>query len=128
MVLVMGLTACNGTTAPTDELAGSYTATFFRVTPSGASEIDVLANNGRLTINIAENNATTGSLLLPPSIDGGITASMAGTANQSGSTVTFQQNVDTFVRDLSWTRSSVGLTVADQAVAGNLYTITLTRQ
>ncbi len=129
MVLVLGLTACNETTTePGDTLAGNYTATYFRVTESGATEVDVLANNGRLVINIAENNTTTGSLILPSNVQGGLTASMAGTANLSGSTVTFQQNEDTFVRDLSWTLTNNGLTVSDQLHQGTLYTITLTRQ
>lgn len=129
MVLLLGLTACNETTTePGGTLAGTYTATHFRVTESGAAEVDVLANNGRLVINIAENNTTTGSLILPSNIQGGLTASMAGTANLSGSTVTFQQNEDTFVRDLSWTLTNNGLTVSDQLHQGTLYTITLTRQ
>lgn len=128
MVLVMGLTACNTTTDNSDPLEGSYSATLFRITPSGESEVDVLANGGRLTMTISETNTTTGSLIVPSSVDGGITASMTGTAVLSGSTVTFQQTVDTFVSDLTWTRTPSGLTVSNQLLDGSLYTITLSRQ
>ena len=128
-MLVVGLTACNDTTTPDDApLAGTYSATYFRVTPSGEGEIDVLLNGGELNIVIAENNTTSGRLILPANVNGGLTASMAGTAALSGSTVTFQQVLDTPVRDLSWERTSGGLSVTDQSIEGTLYTITLTRQ
>lgn len=129
MVLVMGLAACESdSTGPEGPLEGTYTATYFRITPAGEAEADVIAAGGSLTINIAENNTTTGQLIVPSSITGGQTASMAGAATLSGSVVTFQQTANTFVRDLSWTRTALGLNVNEQLLDGVEYTITLTKQ
>jgi hypothetical protein len=129
MVLLMGVAACDtDTTGPEGPLDGTYTATYFRITPPDESEVDVLAAGGSLTINITENLATSGNLIVPSSITGGVTASMAGSATVSGSVVTFEQAIDTFVRDLSWTRTNLGLVVTDQVIEGAEYTITLTKQ
>ena len=129
MLLLMGLTACEtDTTGPDGPIEGTYTATYFRVTPPDESEVDVLGAGGSLTINITENLATSGNLFIPSTITGGVTASMAGSATVSGSVVTFQQTINTFVRDLSWTRTAVGLAVTDQIIDGTEYTITLTKQ
>lgn len=129
MVLLMGVAACDtDTTGPEGPLDGTYTATYFRITPPDESEVDVLAAGGSLTINITENLATSGNLIVPSSITGGVTASMAGSATVSGSVVTFEQAIDTFVRDLSWTRTNLGLVVTDQVIQGAEYTITLTKQ
>jgi hypothetical protein len=126
----LSLLACGDGTSPSTSLAGSYVATDFRVTPTGQASIDVLGAGGTLSIAIAANNTTTGSLNVPGSVTGGapFTASMAGTAMLSGSTVTFQQSADTFVRDLSWTRSGTTLSVTNQAAGSATYTIVLMRQ
>lgn len=128
MMLSVVLAGCNETTAPSGDLAGSYSANLFRITASGESEVDVLAAGGVLEINIAEDNTTTGTLDIPGSITGAINASMAGTAVVSGSTVTFQQDVDTFMRDLSWARGNGRLTVYGQVVNGTTYRIALVRE
>lgn len=125
------LVAC-GSDSPTqtETLAGTYTATTFRVTPSGQAMVDVLAQNGALSITIAPDNSTTGSLLVPSTVAGGtaLLASMLGTASRTGSTVRFQQTADTFVRDLAWTVSGTTLQVNDLAAGSARFTITLTRQ
>lgn len=123
-------TAC-GDAGPTESvsLAGTYTATLFRVTPSGQSAIDVLAQGGSLSIAIASDNTTSGSLVLPASVAGSVfTASMAGTAVQSGPTVQFQQSADTFVRGLAFTVSGRALQASNQTVGTAAFTVTLTRQ
>ena len=125
------LVAC-GSDSPTqtETLAGTYTATTFRVTPTGQAMVDVLAQNGALSITIAPDNSTTGSLLVPSTVAGGtaLLASMLGTASRTGSTVRFQQTADTFVRDLAWTVSGTTLQVNDLAAGSARFTITLTRQ
>jgi len=125
------LVAC-GSDTPTQAstLAGSYRATTLRVTPTGQSAMDILAQNGSLTITVGADNATTGSLFLPASVTGGaaLTASMAGTAVRTGSSIQFQQLADTFVRDLVWTVSGNALTVVDQEAGSARFTITLARQ
>jgi hypothetical protein len=125
------LSACGGDTpTETNALAGSYRATTFRVTPSGQSAIDVLAQSGTLTITIGADNATSGSLFLPASVTGGtaLTESMTGTAVRTGNSLQFQQAADTFVRNLTWAVSGNTLTVVDQTAGSARFTITLARQ
>ena len=116
-------------TDPSSSLAGSYHATVFNVTPTGQAAIDVLAANGSLAITIGAANALSGLLSIPASVTGGsaLNADMAGTVVVTGATVTFQQNADTFVRDLEWTRVGTSLTVVAQAAGSASFTITLAR-
>lgn len=112
-----------------DPIAGVYTATTFRVTPSGQQEIDVLAQGGSLTITIGANNTTTGSLTLPAVVTGDVALqeNMAGTAERNGNGVTFEQTADTFVRDLNWTVINNTIAVTNQSVGGATWTIVLAR-
>lgn len=127
---VGALTACgdDGALDP-DSIAGVYTATTFRVTPTGVAEVDVLQQGGSLVITVGGDNATTGVLALPSVVTGTVAsqASMAGTAVRNGSGVTFAQSADTFVRSLNWTFASNTLSVTNQSVGGATYTIVLTR-
>ena len=125
----LGLAACGGNeTGPSPELPGVYVASVFRVTPPAEPLIDVLAAGGTLSITVASDHSTTGSLSIPASLNGGtpFIADMAGTATLSGSSVHFQQSADSFVKDLTWTLGT-NLTV-NQTIGGATYTITLTRQ
>ena len=109
-------------------IAGTWVATEFTITESG-EETDVLAAGGALTITISSTNTTSGSLTIPASVTGEeeFTASMAGTATITGSTVDFEQAADSFVRDATWT--IVGNTlVTTSTFAGVALDITLTRQ
>jgi hypothetical protein len=110
-------------------IAGSYTATTFQATPSGQATINMLAQGATLAIVIAENKSTTGTLFIPAAItgEGDLTASMNGTAVQSGTSVTFQQSADTFIRDLTWSVNGKLLQVVSQTRGGTSFTITLTR-
>jgi hypothetical protein len=133
VILPLLVSGC-GDDAPLDSspvLAGTYTATQFSVTPTGQAAINVLASGGSLVITIAESGATSGSLTIPSSLTGTgqpETVSMSGTAVRSGSTVTFQQTGDSFVRDLEWTLDAVGLRMVNQVAGSAAFTITLTRQ
>lgn len=113
----------------TNFITGTYAAALFLVTPAGQSQINVLAAGGSLTIVIDAAGNTTGALHVPASVNGGTTLneSMAGTADIGGLTVSFNQNADTFVRDLIWSRIQISLSVTDQTVGGATYTITLNR-
>jgi hypothetical protein len=53
---------------------------------------------------------------------------LSGTAVQSGNTVHFQQSIDTFVRDLTFTIVGTSLQATNQVAGGASFTITLTRQ
>jgi hypothetical protein len=124
-------TACGGDgTGPADSVTGTYVATVFSVTPTGQAPINVLAAGGSLGITIAANNSTSGTLSIPASVTGttAFTADMAGTALVTSSTVQFQQAADSFVRDLTWSRTGTSLTVVAQTAGSASHTITLTRQ
>lgn len=131
---LLALSAClsgcgSDTPSQPSALAGTYTATVFRVTPTGQATIDVLAQGGSLSITIASDNAASGTLSLPASVAGTpFTASMTGTAVQTGGTVRFEQTADTFVRDLTFTIVGNTLQATNQVAGVGSFTITLTRQ
>lgn len=114
-------------TEPSD-VFGNWVATTFVVTPTGQAAIDLIPSGGTLAINIDEDNFTTGQLNVP-AVAGqpAFQADMAGSAIVTETAVVFQQSADTFVRDLTWTRGTMVLTVTNQSVGGASYTITLTR-
>jgi hypothetical protein len=122
--------ACGDDLIVPPPLAGTYRATEFRATFTGQAPVDVLAAGGTLSITIDQGNATSGTLSIPASLNGGtaFTASMAGTATITGGNVRFTQSADTFVRDLTWTRTDAGLRVSNQTAGSASFTITLTRQ
>jgi hypothetical protein len=110
-------------------IAGTYSATVFQVTPTGQAPIDVIAQGGTLSLTIAADNSTTGTINLPASVAGSaFTASLSGTAVQSGNTVHFEQSADTFVRDLTFTVVGTTLQVTNQVAGSASFTITLSRQ
>lgn len=121
------LLGCKGTEA--SPIAGTWSATTFLFTEAGKQPADVLAQGGGLTITVSSTNRTIGSLSVPATITGGasVVASMAGTATVSGSTVQFDQEADTFVRDVTWTITGNTL-VTTSSVSGVTLNITLTRQ
>jgi hypothetical protein len=126
LLIVTG--ACSRTSDP-DPLVGTYLATTFRITPIGQGAANVLAQGGSLGINVANNYVTAGTLIMPPTLNGGITftASMAGTAVRTESTVRFMQAADSFVRDLTFTLAGDSL-AASQTLAGTAYDLVLRRQ
>lgn len=129
VVVLLGASACRRATDP-DPLVGTYLATTFLVTPSGQGVLNVLALGGTLGLNVANNYVTSGTLIVPASVNGGstFTASLAGTATRTGSSVRFTQSADTFVRDLTFTLAENRLEAVDQVVGGTRYNIILTRQ
>lgn len=129
LVSAVALAGCGETIDASAPIAGTYSASVFRVTPSGQSLIDVLGAGGSLAITIDGSNGVSGTLTIPASIAGTLlTQSMAGYAITTGTTLQFTQSADTFVRNLTWTISGTTLTVTAQVVSGTTYTITLTRQ
>jgi hypothetical protein len=62
-LFALSLCACGGDTAvPGPSIVGSYTATVLRVVPTGQPELDVLASGGSLTLDIAADHSTAGTL------------------------------------------------------------------
>lgn len=124
--------ACAGseTAGSSNLLTGTYAAVIFDVTPTGQAPVNVIGAGGSLSITIDASGATTGTLNIPSSVTGGapLVASMAGTATITALTVEFDQSADTFVRDLTWTRTGTALSVMAQAAGSATYTITLVHQ
>jgi hypothetical protein len=126
--LLFAAAACSSST-DANPLAGSYVATTFQVTPTGESMIDVLAYGGTLSITIADDNTTSGTLFIPASLAGeAFTESLAGTAVQTGNRVGFTQVSDTFVRNLTFTINGSTLQTVNQPLNGAMFTVVLTRR
>jgi hypothetical protein len=133
LVLLLGMmSGCHRSTAP-NPLVGTWLASTFLVTPAGQGQKNVLTAGGTLGVNIVQVDSifiTTGTVILPSSVTGGaaFTASLAGTASESGSTVRFATTADSFVRDLVFTLDENRLEAVNQGVGGATYEIILTRQ
>lgn len=119
--------SCSDSTEPDESVVGSYAATTF--TLSGDVNGDVLAAGGGMTITLATDLTTRGSLFVPASLNEGedFNADMAGTYTRTGDVLRFTQDADTFVRDVNWQVGSNQLsgtgTFSDVTI-----TVVLTRQ
>jgi hypothetical protein len=130
LVLVLTtLAACGDSTSPTESVAGSYHATSFVFTPPGSAPIDVLAAGGSADITLNADGTTTGTLVVPAEFSTTgqeFTVDLAGTFTRSGNTLSFQQEGDSFIRELVWTVGNNTLSTTDTSTFGTLQ-VTLTR-
>jgi hypothetical protein len=126
--LLVAVASGGCSTEPSDAF-GVWGATTFKVIPAGGAEIDLLQAGATLTIIIDAENETSGSLSVPAGIASvaPLNASMDGTARVTGTTVEFDQDAATFVRDLTWSLGALTMTVESQSIGGDVWTITLTR-
>jgi hypothetical protein len=104
--------------SPTVEnVSGSYSAASFTLT-TVAGTVDLLALGADVTAVLAPDGTTTGHLSVPGGGEGGedVEADLTGTWTLSGTTVTFNQTADTFIRDVEFTAGENTLTgeFADQ--------------
>ena len=115
-VALASLGACSDSTEPAS-LAGQYTATKFTSTLDDTT-IDILGGGASISITLTNAGTTTGRLFVPASLTGGtdFEASMDGTYTVSNGAITFQQNADTFFRDLTFTQT--GNTLVGSGVFG----------
>jgi hypothetical protein len=107
LALALALGSCGGedTFSPTVEtVAGSYTASLLTLS-SSVGTTDLLALGSTVAITLAVGGTTSGRLFVPGGADDGsdLDVDLAGTWALSGSTVTFQQAGDTFIRDVEFT-------------------------
>jgi hypothetical protein len=130
--VIVAATACGSdTTSPAQSAAGNYTAISW--TTSGASgQTNQLTAGSTLTLNLASNGTTSGHLHFAASgSNPALDADMAGTWTQSGTTVTFSQSADTFVRNMLFTLAldpANGWTlVGDQTFSGTNIKLILRR-
>ena len=98
---------CGDSTGPGAPLAGTYHATTLRF--EGVGEvIDLLAGGATITLELKDDESTTGTMRIPAVLteDGtDFEASLAGTFHYDAQaqTVVFTQSGDTFIRDATWT-------------------------
>lgn len=89
-----------------EDITRGFSAVTFTTTTDGTTT-DQLAEGATLNITLHEEGTTTGRLFVPGGDeDGGdLDADLAGTFSFNDSTdgVTFDQNADTFVRDMTFT-------------------------
>jgi hypothetical protein len=127
-IVVLTLPGCDGT--PQDSgasIAGQYSATTF-IASQGETEVDLLAAGGSLDLTLGPSGTVSGELNIPETEFGdGFVANMAGTYTLTGTTVTFNQPADTFVRDLPWTVEGVTLHTTGNAGGGAVVAVVLTR-
>jgi hypothetical protein len=123
--------ACGSdSTAPRSPLVGSYNAILF-VTTGSSGQTNQIQAGSTLSINLAANGSTTGHLHIVAS--GGypaLEADMAGTWTQTGSSVTFSQAADTFVRNMTFAVTAAGSSwqlVGNQVFSGTQIQITLSQ-
>jgi len=127
--LTLSLAACGDDAfSPTVEnVSGSYTAQTFTAT-SVAGTVDLLALGAEVSVTLEEDGDTTGDLFVPGGGEGGedLEADLAGTWTLSGSTVTFDQDADTFLRDVEFTAEEDRLT-AEGEFSGQTLRVVLTK-
>jgi hypothetical protein len=106
ITLLLSLISCGDDAfSPTVEaVAGTYRATTFTFN-GGSTTTDLLAAGASVTVTLAPDGTTTGRMFVPGVGEGGgdLDADLAGTWALSGTTVTFSQEADTFMRDAPFT-------------------------
>jgi hypothetical protein len=117
---------CSDAIGP-ESLAGTYVATEF--TLAGQVSGDVLAAGGSLSITLNADGTTSGSVFVPAALNDGedFNASLAGTFTVTDGSITFTQDADTFVRDITWEVDGTRLRGAG-TFSGVTITVVLTRQ
>jgi len=106
VTLCLGLVSCgdDGFNPTVDSVAGTYHATTFTF-DGGSGATDLLTAGASVTLTLAPDGTTSGRMLVPAVGEGGgdLDADLAGTWTLSGATVTFDQDADTFMRDIPFT-------------------------
>ena len=108
-------------------MAGSYHATLLTATENGITA-DLLLLGASLTVVLNQGGTTTGCLLAPGLGENGadVDEDLAGTWTLEGSTVTFDQSGDTFIRDAPFTAERNRLN-AEGAFGGAVVRAVLTK-
>lgn len=87
-----------------ERVTGDYETTQFTAEIEGET-VDVLGAGGFIEMTLREDETVSGQLFVPETLAGGEENdfSLDGTYTVSGGVVTFDQEADTFIRDVEWT-------------------------
>jgi hypothetical protein len=102
LALALAVPALSG--CKDEKLEGTYTATTFTYANAGAAAKDVLAAGGSITLVIAHDLSTSGSMSIPASVTGSssFNVGLLGNAAQSGDMVELNLVQDSFLRDITF--------------------------
>jgi hypothetical protein len=109
------LAGCGGDDNPFSptvaNVAGTYNATVFTATSSELGTLNLLSAGATVHVVLNPDGTTTGHIFVPDlgQEDGELDADLTGTWTLSGSTVTFSQTADTFIRDVEFTAAQNSL-------------------
>ncbi len=108
-------------------VAGTYTATEFTITTGSGAE-DLLTMGGSIVVTLAADGTTSGSVFVP-SVGGAgeLDASLDGTWQLAGRTITFSHAADTFLRDMTFRYTDQGTITGDEVFANALIEVVLER-
>jgi len=87
-----------------DMVKGNYSTIVFNLTEN-TTLTDILAAGGFININLLSDRTTTGQFFIPKVISGDSSdtnLNLEGTFSIINDSVEFQQNADTFIRDIKW--------------------------
>jgi hypothetical protein len=125
------LVACGGDSTAPSTVSGPYVATEFVTTGSSGQTNQILAGS-TVSLILASNGSVTGHLHVAPTNGNPVfDADMAGTWAQTGSTITFTQAADTFIRNMTFSvvaNGSIWQLVGDQVFSGTRIQLTLSQQ
>jgi hypothetical protein len=130
LTLALVLASCgddNSFSPTVENVAGSYSASSFTLSTT-AGTVDLLALGATVEVTLASDGTTTGRLFVPGGAEGGgdLDEDLTGTWTLAGSTVTFNQTADTFIRDAQFTASRNRLT-GEGTFSGQTVRLELTR-
>ena len=113
-VAAAALAGCGGGDNPFSPtpatVQGTYNASRFTATSDATGQVNLLSLGATVHVVLKPDGTTTGHLSVPDVLgSGAIEADLTGTWTLSGSTVTFNQTADTFIRDVDFTAAQNSL-------------------
>ena len=128
--LLLALHGCDDDSSfsPTvDNVAGTYSATFFTLTVAVAT-VNQLILGSKVELTLAPDGTATGHLFMPGGGEGGgdLDVDLTGTWTLSNGAVTFDQTPDTFIRDVRFAADRNHL-IGRETIGHNIVDLVLTK-
>ena len=128
----VALAGCGGDDNPFSptvaNVAGTYNASQFTASDTELGDFNLLALGATVHVVLNPDGTTTGHIFVPDvgQEDGAVDADLTGTWTLSGSTVTFSQTADTFIRDVEFTAAQNSL-ASEGTINGTTIHLTLAK-